>query len=364
MRYLVACLVVVVSLLAYRVISMLDAFKTYELKNQTLCERHSLPFPAEDFVEFDRVLIGGVSDKVSLYIDKTKGPAVTSDGWLIAVDPDTYNYRNLTIINWPQDIAFHPLGLSIYNTSTLLVVNLAYNRGGQRLEVLSLRMEGSGDVVVAYEKSILFNEQFQGIVNSVAKISPSEIYVTTWHPFPDEATGRAHDIWSSVTRMFYWTFFKATYLWKCSDDNGNAVCTKAWSGRVLNGLAYQNNQLYVADTGDKQVLVFKVKQNRSIDLRDTIPLNFGPDNLAIGHDGHLYVSGCTKALESVKRLTGGTEQVASTVARLDKQAKGWGVTELYIQTVISGASVAVPLGSSFVLGSWHDPAYGVCRQIS
>jgi hypothetical protein len=363
MRLWIAFFLVIVSFVSYKVIAALDLFKTYELKNDDLCTRFPLPYPAEDFVEFGGVLIGGVSDRVSLYMDKSKGPAVTPDGWLISVVPSPFSYQNLTVEGWPEGVGFQPLGMSLYNETTLLVVNLAYHRGGQRLEVLKLWMEGAV-VKVQYEKSILFKAEFQGIVNSVVQTDRNEFFVTTWHPFPDEETGRAHDLWSSFTRMFYWTFFKHTYLWRCSDQDGSAQCVKVYSGKVMNGLAYINGRLYVADAGDRRVFEFKMKQDRRLVLKDKIKLNFSPDNLSVGPDNRLYATGSIVSLEAVKRLTGGSDSVATTVARLDKVGRDWEVVELYSQAVVSGASVAVPIEGYFVLGSWHDSAAGVCKQIS
>lgn len=363
MRLWIAAFVVVAGYVCFRINSALDLFKTVELLNHERCERHSLPYPAEDFVEFQGLLIGGIGDNESLTTDTTKGPAATPDGWLISIEPTSFSYRNLTIEGWPQDIAFHPLGMSLYDRSTLLVVNLAYHRGGQRIEVLRLT-KVDGAVRVVYQKSILFSQQFQGIINSVVQASDTEIFVTTWQPFADEETGRLHDLWTSFQRNFSWTFFRSTYLWKCSDQNGFAKCSRVYSGRILNGLAYTNGRIYVSDAGDKRVLEFKFKTNRGVHLNEKIKLDFAPDNLAIGLNSILYATGPVVGLEAIRRLSGESNTVTSTVAQLEKKGFEWEVTKLFTQNVVSGATIAIPFNGSLVLGSWHDPAFGVCSQIS
>lgn len=361
--WIIGLFVAILAFVGYRVTCVFDLFKSYQLKNDALCQRHPLPFAAEDFVEFGGVLVGGVADRVSLYMDKTKGPGATPDGWLISVVPSPFSSQNLEIEGWPEDIAFQPLGMSLHNESTLLVVNLAYQRGGQRVEVLQLRTEGAS-VKVKYVKSILFGDEFQGIINAVLQTNDNEYFITTWHPFPDEVTGRAHDAWSSITRLFYWTFFKRTHLWRCTDQDGTAQCVKAYSGRVMNGMAYVNGSLYVADYGDKCVYELKFGEDGSLYLENLISLNFSPDNLSVGPDKEIYATGSVVTLEAVKRLTGGSNPVTTTVARLDKIGNKWEVSELYTQAAVSGASVAVPIDGYFVLGSWHDSAVGVCKQFS
>jgi hypothetical protein len=51
----------------------------------------------------------------------------------------------LELAGFPADVAFHPHGLFYHRpTSKLYVVNHAYARGGERVEVFRVRVEGGG----------------------------------------------------------------------------------------------------------------------------------------------------------------------------------------------------------------------------
>ena len=43
----------------------------------------------------------------------------------------------MNLVNFPNEIAFHPLGMSLFQDN-LYVINRAYDKGGERIEVFDL----------------------------------------------------------------------------------------------------------------------------------------------------------------------------------------------------------------------------------
>lgn len=363
MKWLVLLLLAVLTgWVGYRVKSMFDLGKTYELNNNDLCQRHSYPYQIEDFVRFDDVLIGGAANLVDLFIDPKKGPELTTDGWLVSIVPSPFTTTKIEIAGWPHGVGFNPLGMSLYNKSTLVVVNLAYHKGGMRLEYIKLT-KVNGEVKAKYLKSVHFGEEFQGIVNSVAQVSDKDFYMNTWHPFPDDVSGRAHDVLSTLRRVFYWTFMRTTYLNHCIEVDGKAQCRPVYSGRIMNGMDIAGDLLYVADGGDNLVLEYRVEKDASLTLLAEITVDLNPDNVAVGPAGEVYATGPILMTEVFQRFSGGNNSITTSVAKLEKQGGVWVSTNIYSQNVVSGASVATPIGDYLVLGTFEDTAIGVCKKI-
>ena len=72
----------------------------------------------------------------------------------------------------------------------MFVINLAYAKGGSRVEVIELSMK-EGTVKARWIKSIKFGSEYEGILNSIQPIDIDHFYITVWLPEPDGIEGRA-----------------------------------------------------------------------------------------------------------------------------------------------------------------------------
>ncbi|CAM9912397.1 unnamed protein product, partial [Discosporangium mesarthrocarpum] len=108
---------------------------------------HGPELPAiEDLsMVFDGVFLGSSDDRESLWYLAHAGPAQTPDGAIYAIwDVDaqvrqTPKTWRLEMRNFPEDVAFHPHGLHFNrDTSEIFVVNHAYAKGGERIDVFKV----------------------------------------------------------------------------------------------------------------------------------------------------------------------------------------------------------------------------------
>jgi hypothetical protein len=51
----------------------------------------------------------------------------------------------LEIKDFPENIAFHPHGIALFNNNEVYVLNHGYSRGGERVEKFTIRSEKNGD---------------------------------------------------------------------------------------------------------------------------------------------------------------------------------------------------------------------------
>ena len=88
---------------------------------------------------------------------------------------------------FPQDLHFYALGMNIYDNRLLYVINHAYDKGGERVEVFTVEKDAQTGVQLTYKKSIRFPDRFAGMLNDIVAIGEDEFYISHFMP-------TAHDI--------------------------------------------------------------------------------------------------------------------------------------------------------------------------
>ena len=121
---------------------------------------------------FGNVAIGITSDYVDL---EEHGKDYIKKGGLVVIDPKEQSVKALPITNFPEDVAFHPHGLFIFENLLLYVVNHAYEKGGERVEVFSLLKK---PVTATYMYSIQFPDDMAGSLNDLVVMSEDKMYIT------------------------------------------------------------------------------------------------------------------------------------------------------------------------------------------
>ena len=169
-----------------------------------------------------------------------------------------------------------------YYNGKLYVINHAYLEG-ERIEVFKVSLN---PLKLIYERTFKFDEKYFGKFNSITVINDDIFYVSEWLTFGLPLTKNI-----SFTQKLlykYYDFFKRALKLKFCVMNKYNMKTNSLEkinnsyGIANNGITYdrENKILYLAQTFDKNIKVFKLKDNGDVEkfLRD-IPTEYGLDNL-------------------------------------------------------------------------------------
>ena len=140
------------SWIAFRAYIMLDLDKSKDLFNHKSCIRVS-NFPGvEDITMFKNVAIGCTGNLGEVI--EQNNPNAVPNGSLVLIDPAKQTVSPIEIKGFPQDIAFHPHGMSLFEDRLLYVINHAFRNGGERVDVF--QVSESPKIEVTYVRSIQF----------------------------------------------------------------------------------------------------------------------------------------------------------------------------------------------------------------
>ncbi|KAL1733875.1 hypothetical protein EV714DRAFT_269479 [Schizophyllum commune] len=254
----------------------------------------------------------------------------------------------LEFAGFPSDHDFHPLGLDIYPShdgepSNLFVVNHA--RGRTCIEHFTV--SPSGAAIATYIRtldSLYFNS-----ANSLALTSPTSFLVTNDHlftrrlPFP---LNHLLPITESILSLpLGWV---AHVRLEPADDRSDREDAESAAGSPQaiatvdvvapfipfpNGVAVSptRDTVAVASTTTAEVRLYHVAgrsnhvsfipdlTNYGLELRDTVPLPFLPDNLHFADDGSLVVAGHPNFPKLAALARGGTEPAGSWIVRIARK---------------------------------------------
>lgn len=274
-----------ISYLIYNFVDEMEFFKKFdpEIKNAENCTVLRGAVGIEDLVKYKNIyLLGGSDDRGKLWVipgNKTN----TSNGKLIYVKIRDDIGRSINDIkiydikmkDFPKEIAFHPHGIYLYKEKYLYVINHAYNKGGERVEVFEmqdLHDSENGDILQAQHlRSIKYSDDYVGIFNDLIVIGENdEILITKYLPYPDPVTGRSSDLYKTL-RYFLIISLKLpwTNIYHCK---GN-LCMKIPGTESImnNGITYdeKNKKIYAVNVFEKRVREFLLErlQDSKINLK-------------------------------------------------------------------------------------------------
>jgi hypothetical protein len=191
----------------------------------------------EDMFEYENVLIGGSDNRLKLW--ESNESVITEDGSLVIIDPQEFKITKKFIKNFPVEIAFHPHGLYIYK-NMIYVINHAYSKGGERIEVIEIKGKNSNDIEFLYKRSLILNDNLIGISNDLAVVGDNdELFFTSYLPFSDAKEGRPKrnffkNILEKISLMFR---IKLTYVYYCNWKEGEFTCEKvAGTNSLMNSM--------------------------------------------------------------------------------------------------------------------------------
>ncbi|MEE4248261.1 MAG: hypothetical protein V2I33_22965 [Kangiellaceae bacterium] len=167
MRVFFATVIAVSAYLAYLYLTIMDYWTSQETHDDDGCFRVPTGYPgSEDVMWLDSEhAIFSSCDLVKLEDSNFTIPF----GKIMMVDIRG-NLRELERHGFPAKVAFYPHGLSIWEGRWLYVINHAFNRGGERVEVFEIRRETG--IELHYQQSLVFPDRMAGALNDLVVIGP------------------------------------------------------------------------------------------------------------------------------------------------------------------------------------------------
>mmetsp|Transcript_21612 Transcript_21612/g.28755 ORF Transcript_21612/g.28755 Transcript_21612/m.28755 type:complete len:396 (-) Transcript_21612:166-1353(-) len=172
--------------------------------------------------------------------------------------------KELPIVNYPENVDFHPHGSYILDRE-LYVINHAYDKGGERIDVFDI-ITTSSDIPkrLVFKHSITsewMKKEFNGILNSLVVVEPNKFYVTQYKGEPDSFVD--DQMVSHETKALI-EFLKARFLgtrnchiWYCEYNSDEVNCRKVASHFTsANGLTHNKDysKIFIAD--QKDIVIF------------------------------------------------------------------------------------------------------------
>jgi len=218
--------------------------------------------------------------------------------------------QELPIINYPEGVNFHPHGIYIRKEDrTLYVINHAYEKGGERIDVFGIATADDGDDDIEndipnrldYQYSITsdwMKKEMNGILNALVVVEKNKFYVTQYLPIPE-----GHDGWLSFETYIDLERFKMlvfgkkdTYVWYCEYNNASTGSSSLDCKKVAgqfggaNGITHNNDysKIFVAD--HKTITIFdRNPSSNELEGRRTIVVPNLVDNVIFDDvSGNVY----------------------------------------------------------------------------
>jgi hypothetical protein len=329
----------------------------------------------DDIVKYKTFMIGSSNDNLNMFLIADNVNTIPN-GSLIQIDVKNKRMKKIPITGLPNNIAFHPLSLYVYQDRLLYVINNAYNKGGQRIEVFTLS-DKLGNISLKYLKSILLDNSLMGIIGDLAVLADGQFYLTMEYPTADNpVTGR------NRTEEFYDDYIgniaqdlKNTFVYYCdSSESNKADCKQIKSTAALmnKGITFDGkNRLFVTNLIERMIKIYEINLNDPMDLKliKTINSDYVLNNMNYDEKEKKIYGGLNgkfneildfmKAVNETKKLpdeinySGGAFSYDITTDKIDY---------LLNQNVFYGINSAILRDGYIVMPSWFDNGILMCKR--
>lgn len=248
--------------------------------------------PCEDMQKYsDHELIAACGDLTG----------VTDDTFLMLLDIDLMDYKRLPIHNFPKNVKINPHGMYIYEKKELWLINHAYGKGGERLDVFDLK-KNNGELSLHWKYDLSVDSTLHAVFNDVFVATESEYFVTQWitkplnHDLPKNVLDR-DTFWEKLKVM---TKTATCFVHRCTHQNGENHTCEIFSDDFMmaNGINSDGKYLYVADARKYEVKVLDMKTGATLKTIDT-GKHMG-DNIEFDEDtGLLFTAGGHSFLQMI-----------------------------------------------------------------
>lgn len=136
---LLIALIILIAYIIHNLIDLLDVLKHIDAFNDDDCKVVRGAKGLDDFAQYDEKFFIGTSAKWTKkwqihQIDFGK----IENGTIVVFDIQNEIISNHNIIDFPKNIAFHPLGIFLYRNAYLYIINHEYKFGWDRIEVVKI----------------------------------------------------------------------------------------------------------------------------------------------------------------------------------------------------------------------------------
>jgi len=361
--------VVALGYLLYKIVNNLELFKQVEVIGLRGCQVIPAPHGGEDIVVFAETLIFSGDDRIKMESPDFQLPK-TPNGQLFAISEAGYSTYEVTRFNFPADVAFHPHGMYLRG-SRLYVINHAYSKGGERIDVFELSHSSDRKVGAYWIDSYIFGPAFYGIFNDLVMISEDEYFITQWIAYPEGDLGKSNDFISQLKFLVPSLLnMKSTSVFFCKRNKCQTV--PGVSAQLFNGLDWDgNNKLWATSTTDKEVyeLEFDRANPLNTKLVRTFKLHYNSDNVFFDHSrNELLIASIARAIEFLKFKQTALkdpehrpqdQEFYTGYESIDLETGK--VTPRFMQKdLIYGISSALRFNNKLYFGTWTDNRVVVC----
>ena len=255
---------------------------------------------------------------------------------------------------------FH--GMHLYNNNTLYVLSHSYAQGGELIFVFNL-IDNNGIIEAEFLNTIKLGNQY-AIYNSILFMDDKHFYITQSMPFPDLEEGRDQSFLIDIYRTYLYGFTTTNELKFCTINNDIASCQTSAKGYMPNGLARNEQELFLADTVKKTVEIFEILPNFQIALRESVNVGHSVDNLHF-HNGIIYVTGISKGIDYLMFTEAAKNNktkpfVHGGVSIIYKEDRYWKTKEIIMQDMLSIPTSSAVIGNEIFISSFVDEALIFC----
>ena len=139
-KYIAINFILLISYIIYNIIDILEIRKIITFSNNENCKIIRGAIGVEDFARYDDNFFIGISnDNLKLWELREYGFKNTKNGTIITYDIESEKFQHYKIFGFPENISFHPHGIYLYKNNFLYIINHAYSKGGERIEVIKIK---------------------------------------------------------------------------------------------------------------------------------------------------------------------------------------------------------------------------------
>lgn len=371
----------------FNIINFLEVFKKLKSQNNSFCKVIRGAVGIEDLVFYgDKFIIGGSDDRGKLWFNKNYKNKKSPNGKMIIIeylgkDLDNIEILELPILNFPSEINFHPHGIYLYKNKYIYVINHAYQKGGERVELFEIinPHDDIKSIHLNYTRSIFFEKSYAGSLNDLVVIGDNdEMIITTWLPYADNLeTGHDSSITSKIIRLaLIGLNIKLTNVYHCIGCGENCKIIPNSQSLMNNGITYDyKDLLYVAQPIERRIRVFKIMKNTPTNVEfkfvKDIDLGYAVDNVEFNKDTNSITAGIIGKVYGFFNIVG----KYSKSGNLNEIKEYGGAMAIQIKTESTEISRLITLQNDMFIGisssvikddlvfhgSWIDDGVLICK---
>jgi hypothetical protein len=385
---------IIIAVLIYSVydrLQILEAFKDFASKPETPCKLIHGVRGAEDLIKWKDVIFATNLDSYPLWLwgKPTSNASLAEPGSIYVLsnlDSDNEVLEKASILNYPPNVVMHSHGIGLLHSQDLLfVVNHAYAKGGERVDIFQITKNANQKVELLYQSTVQF-DTWMGTLNDIVPVSKDEFYVTNYLPVVDTKEGRPNDFSSKLLRILYslsQPLFKFTHILYCKGTKGNSddICKVVGPGAGMwNGITAtpDGKTIFVNDLLAKTIYSFSRTASNDLQQVKTYKSEHVLDNIEY-MDGKIWRGGLAKLTDSMKfdadyehhpdYILPSFNQGKSPsgllnpghVSSLDLATGNFTTHVVHHGSLLSGFASGIRHKNKVIVGSYYDDGVLICK---